>query len=115
MPQEQLAGMFTLAEDLPFGDMRWVTLRAPDDRTVSISLNLAASDEDRKLVGKQGGSQPLFGIATDDCLADYRRMKQAGVKFAGEPVAQPYGTGVTLEDLYGNKIYLNQGALLTHT
>ena len=99
---------FIVAEDVPFGPQRWVTLRLPDDEVVSVSFNLAETDEDRALVGKQGGSQPFFGIVTDDCLAEYRRMKDAGVKFHGEPQAQPYGTGVTLEDLYGNKIYLNQ-------
>jgi hypothetical protein len=51
---------------------------------------------------------PFFGIVTDDCVAEYRRMKNAGVRFHGEREVQPYGTGVTLEDLYGNKIYLNQ-------
>ena len=100
---------FILIEDLPFGPERWVTLRLPDDEVVSVSLNMAGTDEDRALVGKQGGSQPLFGIATDDCMSEYRRMKNAGVKFQGEPKVEPYGTGVTLEDLYGNKIYLNQG------
>ena len=99
---------FIVAEDVPFGRQRWVTLRLPDDDVVSVSLNLAETDEDRVLVGKQGGSQPLFGIVTDDCMSEYRRMKNAGVKFHGEPQVQPYGTGVTLEDLYGNKIYLNQ-------
>jgi catechol 2,3-dioxygenase-like lactoylglutathione lyase family enzyme len=99
---------FSVAEDVPYGPQRWVTLRLPDDEVVSITLNLAETDEDRVLVGKQGGSQPLFGIATDDCMNEYRRMKNAGVKFHGEPQVQPYGTGVTLEDLYGNKIYLNQ-------
>ena len=99
---------FIVAEDVPFGPQRWVTLRLPDDEVVSVSFNLAETDEDQALVGKQGGSQPFFGIVTDDCLAEYRRMKDAGVKFHGEPEAQPYGTGVTLEDLYGNKIYLNQ-------
>ncbi len=44
----------------------------------------------------------------DDCLGEYVRMKGAGVKFHGEPQVQPYGTGVTLEDLYGNRIYMNQ-------
>ena len=44
----------------------------------------------------------------DDCLREYGRMKDAGVQFRGEPQVQPYGTGVLLEDLYGNKIYLNQ-------
>ena len=35
-------------------------------------------------------------------------MKRRGVKFNGEPKTMPYGTGVMLQDLYGNKIYLNQ-------
>src|SRR5215813_12131583 len=95
---------FIVAEDVPFGSQRWVTLRLPDDEVVSISLNLAEADEDRALVGKQAGSQPLFGIVTDDCVSEYHRMKKAGVKFHGEPQVQPYGTGVMLEDLYGNKI-----------
>jgi uncharacterized glyoxalase superfamily protein PhnB len=99
---------FVLAEDLPFGDQRWVTLRAPDDSTLSISLNLAKSPAEKALVGRQTGSTPLFAIDTDDCLRDYRRMKAAGVKFDGEPTVQPYGTGVTLQDLYGNRIYMNQ-------
>ena len=99
---------FVLAEDVPFGSQRWVTLRLPDDEVVSISLKLAQAQEDRALVGKQGGSQPFLGIETDDCVGDYRRMKEAGVRFHGEPQVQPYGTGVTLEDLYGNKIYMNQ-------
>jgi catechol 2,3-dioxygenase-like lactoylglutathione lyase family enzyme len=99
---------FVLMEDVPFGSQRWVTLRLPDDDVVTLALNLALTDEDRALVGKQGGSQPFFGIVTDDCLREYRRMKDAGVKFHGEPKVEPYGTGVTLEDLYGNKIYMNQ-------
>lgn len=99
---------FAVMEDVPFGPKRWVTVRLPDDKTLSISLNLAESETDLALVGKQTGSQPLFAIATDDCLGDYRRLKAAGVRFQGEPQVQPYGTGVLLEDLYGNKIYLNQ-------
>jgi catechol 2,3-dioxygenase-like lactoylglutathione lyase family enzyme len=99
---------FIVAEDVPFGTQRWVTLRLPDDEVVSLTLNMAETPEDQALVGKQGGSQPFFGIVTDDCLREFRQMKEAGVKFHGEPQVQPYGTGVTLEDLYGNKIYLNQ-------
>src|SRR5215510_14053173 len=99
---------FDLIEDVPFGPQRWVTVRLPDDDVLSISLALAKTDDDHALVGKQAGSQPLFGIVTDDCMREYRRMKEAGVKFDGEPVVQPYGTGVTLEDLYGNRIYMNQ-------
>ena len=99
---------FVLVEDVPFGASRWVTLRFPDDDIISITLNLAQTPQDQALVGKQGGSQPFFSITTDDCLREYRRMKDAGVTLHGEPKAEPYGTGVTLEDLYGNKIYMNQ-------
>jgi catechol 2,3-dioxygenase-like lactoylglutathione lyase family enzyme len=99
---------FSVAEDVPFGSKRWVTLRLPDDQVVSLTLNLAETEEEEALVGKQGGSHPFYGIVTDDCLGEYRRMKDAGVKFRGEPQVEPYGTGVTLEDLYGNKIYLNE-------
>ncbi len=99
---------FSKVEDVPFGPKRWVTVRLPGDDILTVALNLAESDSDRALVGKQAGSQPLFSLTTDDCVKEYRRMKDAGVKFHGEPVAQPYGTGVTLEDLYGNKIYMNQ-------
>jgi catechol 2,3-dioxygenase-like lactoylglutathione lyase family enzyme len=99
---------FVVVEDVPFGPKRWVTIRLPDDDLLSVALNLAESDADLALVGKQAGSQPLFAMATDDCLGDYRQMKEAGVTFHGEPQVQPYGTGVLLDDLYGNKIYLNQ-------
>lgn len=98
---------FALIEDIPFGSSRWVTLRLADDE-VSLALNLAQSEQDRALIGKQGGSQPLFSIETDDCMREYRRMREAGVRFLGEPKVEPYGTGVTFEDLYGNKIYMNQ-------
>src|SRR5262245_20213884 len=99
---------FVVAEDVPFGEERWVTMKAPDDESVAISIGLAKTDEDRRLVGHQGGSQPWLAMRVDDCIAEYKHMKSAGVKFRGEPQVQPYGTGVTLEDLYGNTIYINQ-------
>src|SRR5262245_32498568 len=59
---------FVVIEDVPFGPKRWVTLRLPGDDVVSIALNLAQTPDDEALVGKQGGSQPYFGIVTDDCM-----------------------------------------------
>jgi hypothetical protein len=35
-------------------------------------------------------------------------MKSAGVTCHGEPKVEPYGTGLLVEDLYGNRIYVNQ-------
>jgi len=99
---------FVLAEDARLGDYRWLVIRAPDNEEVSINLELATTPEERALVGRQGGRKPVFGITTDDCLRDYRELSARGVRFESEPRVQPYGTGVTLEDLYGNKIYLQQ-------
>ena len=92
----------------PTPALQQATPGSPEDESVAISLNLAETQEEMALVGKQGAAKPFLGIVTDDCLADYRRMKDVGVKFHGEPKVEPYGTGVTLEDLYGNRIYLNQ-------
>jgi hypothetical protein len=74
----------------------------------SLNLDLAKSQEQRALVGRQAADLPLFSIETDDCLGDYYAMKARGVEFEGEPEAKPYGTGALLKDLYGNRIYLNQ-------
>ena len=99
---------FTVAEDVAFGEDRWVVLSLPDSRELGLALELARTETDLALVGNQAGGFPLLGLHTDDCLGEYRRMKELGVVFHGEPRAEPWGTGVLLEDLYGNKIYLNQ-------
>ena len=99
---------FEVSEDLAFGDNRWVTLKLAHTPECNVSLALAKTQEDHVLVGKQAGSFPLLGLGTDDCLGDYNRMKELGVKFHGEPQAGPWGTGVLLEDLYGNKIFMSQ-------
>jgi hypothetical protein len=60
------------------------------------------------LLGKQGGSFPFLGLDTGDCIGEYQRMKRLGVKFQSESEVRPYGTGVMLEDLYRNSIFMNQ-------
>ncbi len=99
---------FVVAEDVPMGDDRWVTITLPGNRDSIITLHEAKSEIDQALVGKQFGTFPYLGLETEDCIGEYQRLKALGVKFHGEPNVQPYGTGVMLEDLYGNKIYMNQ-------
>ena len=99
---------FEVAEDAAFGDDRWNTLRLPRTPESNLNLALAKTSEDKSIVGKQAGSFPLLGLGTTDCLGDFRRMKERGVKFHGEPTTGPWGTGVLLEDLYGNKIFMSQ-------
>jgi catechol 2,3-dioxygenase-like lactoylglutathione lyase family enzyme len=99
---------FVVSEDKRLGDYRWLLVRAPHTPDVAINLELARTPEQQLLVGRQGGGKPLLALATDDCDRDYNSMKGRGVKFDSEPKVMPYGTGATLNDLYGNKIYLNQ-------
>jgi catechol 2,3-dioxygenase-like lactoylglutathione lyase family enzyme len=99
---------WVVAEDNPMGDDRWVTITVPGNDGCVVALHVARTKEDLTLLGKQGGSYPYFGMETHDCLGDYKRMKKLGVKFHGEPEVRPYGTGVMLEDLYGNQIFMNQ-------
>ena len=103
---EQLG--FALAQDQMLGEYRWLMVRAPGNKEVSINLEIAKTEEEKSLVGRQGAAKPLLGISTDDCKRDYVELKRRGVRFEGEPKVMPYGTGVMLQDLYGNKIYLNQ-------
>jgi catechol 2,3-dioxygenase-like lactoylglutathione lyase family enzyme len=99
---------FELAEDARMGDYRWLLVRAPTtarSRSSSSSrrrTRSARSSAGRALASRCSGSRP------DDCLRDYRELCSRGVRFESEPQVQPYGTGATLEDLYGNRIYLNQ-------
>jgi len=99
---------FVVVEDVPIGEDRWVTITLPGNQDVVLALHEAHSQDDLALIGKQFGSFPLLGIDTDDCMGEYQRMKALGITFHGEPAVSPYGTGVMFEDLYGNKLFLNQ-------
>ena len=99
---------FVVAEDADMGEDRWVTITRPGNQDCVIALHKALQRDDLALIGKQGGSFPYMGLDTEDCIGEYQRMKALGVKFHGEPDVRPYGTGVMLEDLYGNRIFMNQ-------
>ena len=99
---------FELLEDKTFGESRWVTIALPNQQDLTLALELATAEADKAVVGKQAGSHALLALDTSDCMADYQRMKPLGVKFLGEPQSGPWGTGVQLEDLYGNKLFLSQ-------
>jgi catechol 2,3-dioxygenase-like lactoylglutathione lyase family enzyme len=99
---------FEVAEDTTMGDYRWLLVRLPDNEEFCINLDVAKTSEQEALVGRQAAGLPLFSIETDDCLSEYRTLKERGVEFEGEPEVRPYGTSVLMKDLYGNKINLNQ-------
>src|SRR5437763_3708917 len=84
---------FVVSEDKQLGDYRWLLVRPPDTHDVAINVELAQTEEQRALVGQQGGGQPLFALATDDCRRDYTTLKARGVVFAVDPRAMLFGMG----------------------
>jgi lactoylglutathione lyase len=99
---------FEVAEDNKLGDYRWLLVRLPDNKEFCINLDVAKTDGQKALVGRQAADLPLFSIETNDCMGEYNALKRRGVEFEGEPEVRPYGTGVLMKDLYGNRIYINQ-------
>jgi len=94
---------FEVAEDNKMGDYRWLLVRLPDNKEFCTNLDVAKTDAQKALVGRQADELPLFSIETDDCLGEYKTLKKRGVEFEG-----PYGTGVLMKDLYSNRTYINQ-------
>ncbi len=99
---------FILKEDTKLSETkRWVVLTPPGSEC-SLLLGKAANDEQASRIGNQTGGRVFLFLHTDDFQRDYENLKSKGVKIIRGPVAEPYGTVVVLEDLYGNLIDLIQ-------
>jgi catechol 2,3-dioxygenase-like lactoylglutathione lyase family enzyme len=92
---------FTLVEDTPQGDKRWVVVSAGE----GASLLLAQADTERQAarVGDQTGGRVGFFLNTDDFDRDHARMTAFGVRFLETPREEVYGKVAVFEDLYGNR------------
>ena len=99
---------FKVHTDVDFSGMRWLTLNAPNQNDLEFVLFPATKAESKAIVGKQAPEGPLFCIASDDCKADYERLKGLGVNFVQEPKEQQWGTEALFTDLYGNIIDMVQ-------
>lgn len=95
---------FTLVEDTyqPAQDKRWVVVSPPGSTGTGLLLARATTPAQAAAVGHQTGGRVFLFLYTDDFWRDYRRYREAGVRFVREPVTQPYGTVAVFEDLYGN-------------
>ncbi len=89
----------------PSGGARWVTV-APKGQDIEISLFLAGSYPDTQNQWK-AGSSPMWTLQTDDCRAEYARLKARGVRFdQEEPAENPWSITATFSDPDGNRFNL---------
>jgi predicted enzyme related to lactoylglutathione lyase len=102
----------TLAE---MGDFRWLTVSPPGQEDVSIVLmaipgppmmDEATTRQVEELMAK-GFAGTVF-LTTDDCRADYERLKARGVEFTEAPEERPYGIDSGFRDPSGNSIRLTE-------
>ncbi|GGN26381.1 hypothetical protein GCM10011609_81260 [Lentzea pudingi] len=99
---------FTLVEDVPQGDKRWVVVSAGEG--TSLLLAQADTGQQQARVGDQTGGRVGFFLNTDDFDRDHARMTEFGVYFREQPRDEVYGRVAVFEDLYGNRWDLIQPA-----
>jgi len=102
----------TLAE---MGDFRWLTVGPAQQTDISIVLmaipgpplfDAETHEQVRSLMAK-GAAGTIF-LETDDCRAEYERLKGRGVEFVDAPEERPYGIDSSFRDPSGNHIRLTQ-------
>jgi catechol 2,3-dioxygenase-like lactoylglutathione lyase family enzyme len=99
--------------DVPFGDMRWLTVGSPDQPDLELVLIDAGvrpdiTDDVNDLMARGGMNGLIF--QTSDCRAAYAELSAKGVEFTGEPEEQFYGIDVGFRDPFGNMFRLTQPA-----
>src|SRR5215216_6050193 len=97
------------------GDFRWLTVGPAQQTDISILLmaipvpplfDAETHEQVRSLMAK-GAAGTIF-LETDDCRAEYERLKGRGVEFVDAPEERPYGIDSSFRDPSGNHIRLTQ-------
>ena len=102
---------FILLEDRWLGDgKRWMRVAPRDGPGAELLLARAANDEQRSVIGRQGGGRVFLFLETREFALEHARMTAAGVRFLEAPPVEPYGTVAIFEDLCGNRWDLVQPA-----
>jgi catechol 2,3-dioxygenase-like lactoylglutathione lyase family enzyme len=104
-----------VGQDFKQGSYRWLTVRAPDQPDVVISLeepgpplhDEATGSQLRELVTKGALNGLVF--QTDDTRGLFEQLKARGVTdFTQEPTDHFYGTDMGIRDPFGNAIRILQ-------
>ena len=85
-------------------NLRFMHIRFNGDESSGIWFLKAETEEEKSLVGRQTGEQPLLVIYTDDCNAFYNLVIENGTKIL-EPIESDGNSRYFhCADLYGNRI-----------
>jgi predicted enzyme related to lactoylglutathione lyase len=93
---------FELVQDSPYGDERWLEVRAPDS-VVTVVLGLRQGEP--PTAPKQLPTSNVF-FYCDDLHRTYDELRARGVEFPQPPVRQPFGWWSMFQDSEGNRFAL---------
>jgi predicted enzyme related to lactoylglutathione lyase len=94
---------------------RWLTVGPPEQKDIALVLMAvpgapvfeeSTREKILDLMGR-GAAGSIF-LTTDDCHAEYERLKARGVEFSEEPSERPYGVDAGFHDVSGNAFRLVQ-------
>jgi predicted enzyme related to lactoylglutathione lyase len=97
---------FEVVEDAPYGNERWLEMRAPDD-SVNLVLDLRPGAPEADAVPDQLPTSNVM-FRCDDLRVTHGELLARGVRFPQEPVRQPFGWWSMFEDGEGNRFALEQ-------
>jgi catechol 2,3-dioxygenase-like lactoylglutathione lyase family enzyme len=107
---------FVKKNDIPMGPFRWLTVSSPEGvegvELVLEPMGFPPARDYQKALFEAG--IPATAFITSDIQAEYRRLKDLGVRFRGEPKSMGPITAVLFEDTCGNLINLVQPASPTN-
>jgi len=97
-------------EDVALGPgKRWLVV-GPAEGGAGLLLARAASDEQRALIGRQGGGRVWLFLHSADLDTDLARLEQHGARRAETPRDEAYGRVAVFTDPWGNRWDLIQPA-----
>jgi predicted enzyme related to lactoylglutathione lyase len=94
---------FELYQDTPYGDERWVEVRAPDGGVV---LVLSPRRDDRPSPPDMLPTSNVF-FHCDDLAETYAELRSRGVEFPRPPVELSFGWWSMFRDQEGNRFALH--------
>jgi catechol 2,3-dioxygenase-like lactoylglutathione lyase family enzyme len=94
---------FTLIEDTVMSETkRWVVVAPKGAMECRLLLAKAATEEQKRAIGRQTGGRVFLFLHTDDFQRDYQNLLNNNIRIVREPSTEAYGTVAVFEDLYGN-------------
>ena len=102
---------FRKKRDIPLGEHRWITVTASEDPN-GIELVLEPDGHPAARAFKEAlvlDGIPFTSFAVDDMAKEFKRLRQAGVRFTQEPAEMGPVTTAVFDDTCGNLIQIAQG------